>query len=1155
MQAESKGKKENVLMKGKRLCLLCVLPALCLIMAFGALLTMTGCGQKAEYSVTVLGEDEITPVENVTVTWSQSGKKKASAKTDADGLATAEIVAATYEITLSDLPEGMTYTPAEVTSSERELTMVIEKAELTYSVTVNKPDGAPAGNVTVTWTANGVNSTATTDADGKASVKLYYGTYDVTISDLPEGYVYLGSKQVTGRAPDATFTLEEGETTEYTVTVVSEGGLKFKEYTVNAYRGESLAASAQTDGNGQVTFKLPVENTYKIAVQNIPKGYEAKTETVVDDDNTTATITLYSEIIKTDPASNTRYYIGDIFHDYTFTTPYEVDGNKKTYNISDLLYKENKRALIINFWGTQCSACIAEMDAMQTAYDKYKDDVEFLAISNYRTASGVDSASAIINHRGDKYTFPMFQDPYNFTSKFALTAWPTTVVIDKYGAIARIEVGALTVSTYWEKIIEQYISDEYTQTFIPGGNSSSIIEDMAKPDFKVDADHYEKVGEAVNSAELSANSVIWYGEPEATAEYTWPFILGNIDGEGNLAAEGEEGETVLYPSNTDRHNTFSFIYADVTMQAGQVLAFDFRCQTEPEHDTFTVFFDGKVVYTASGDSEGWQTCYVYVNLTDGVHKLALCYLKDSSRSMGFDNVYIRNVRFTDVEAIRQDGQEINMRRGAAYGGRTENGRYSKYAEAEKKNDGYYYVKLDRLENPQYAGNDSSPMLFANLTEKTNWGFAYKGETVYRSVQEIVNVTYDEGGYVFDMKFTANGVTKDWRPYFLDLMTLAGNSDLEGLLPVDDELKDLLTAFTAHISGKNYDNQWLELCYFFSHYGEGEPFGNPIIGLSDKTAIKAEEDVKITADLTKIMAPYPSRRYTFTPAKSGVYRIQSFIPDKDAEQYGSQISIYTADIDRSEYYSGSERINRTGENEQNFDAKVYLEEGKTYYLSVAFTSSGVMGELDFKISYSGESAKYYAPCASNDYVINEAGRMELSYKVEYGRDEDGYYRIKNSDGSLGEYIYIDFKYPPMCNDYPLSVIINQYIPAPQAGDNELFKVFNFTKTYVYVTYSIDADGNRIYDWAEDNPAKYDPDPAHKDGYYIDYTDTMQAYCEKALKTENDGLLKVNDELVKILRIYYLLRTESIKDGVMPNPDPDEWLQFCWYEKTVDENNCF
>lgn len=1108
----------------KKLTLFFTVLILAMVSAACVVLIACNSGEKFEYTVTVIGEDEVTGVSDVTVKWSNGGVK-ASAKTDGNGKATASIAAANYKVTLDNLPEGLTYDPPTVTSQSRGISIYLARATVEYSVTVKKSDNTPASGVTVNWRkANNASAAqATTDGAGKASTNLSYGDYSITLSNLPAETYYLGIKTVSGAQPDATFDLLSGTTANFSVNVKSEGGLKFKNYTVTAYSGEQVAASAETNEDGTATVTLPVGASYTVRVENVPEGYTYTTATI-STQTPEANIILSSKPIETEPASDARYLIGDIIHDYEFTTPYEVDGKAVDYKISEIL--KTKKAIVLNFWGTNCSACMMEMPAMQQAYELYSDEVEMLAVSNYM---GGDSNTVIENFRSDnEYTFPMFRDTHSFTTKFALTGWPTNVIIDRYGAIARIEDGALTSFSLWQKLLDQYVSDDYVQKFIPGldRNDSTLVE-MAKPDVTVEKDHYEKVAAAINnsSAIPGGCSISWFGEPEATAEFTWPFMLKTL-----------EGSTVLYPSNTDHDSTFSFIYADITMKPGKVFAFDYWSQTEAGADIFYVLFDGKTAYTISGENDGWKTCYVYVDIIDGSHQLALTYIKDESRGAGFDNVYIKNARFVEISAITES---TDMLRGAAYGVPPEGASgFPHYATVEKQSDGYYYVNLSALSGSQYAGNDNHPMLFANFIDATNWN--------KKSIEDILNEEDGTNGdYKYDCYFEYDGKTDDWRELLLDYVSLAGKSDVKGYLPVDDDLRGLLEAFVSHISKDGHENEWLEVCYFFSHYGSGKPIGNPIIGLTEKTAIEITAGQTYTADLTRIIAPYPIAKYHFTPDKSGVYKIESLIGE--SKMSASQIWVYTEDIDHCIVYDGDERFNRDAENEQNFVLHLYLTEGRKYYIAVAFLMTET-GTFDFRVSYEGESAKVLSVCASGDYTdLDEDGQLELRYAVKYGKDKDGYYHVLNSDDTLGDFIYIDFKYSTIGYPYaPLSDVIDMYFIDPLDLTTKLFKVFDFTK---YISYYpiYDDDGELV-------AYNYGIIDLSESGYLWvkDYTNDMKKFCTEAMK--NDGLLKVNDKLVDILTLYYRLRTDMIENEEIPAATvPGEWLQFCWYNKTIDENN--
>lgn len=1117
----------------KKLSLLFIAVVLAAAAVFGTVFAACGDDTKYTYSVTVYNED-MTTVKDVTVKWSQSGTERASAVTDADGKATAELAAAAYDVNLYDLPEGMACSAATATSSARDINLIIKKAEVNYTVTVNKSDNTPASDVTVTWTANGaIAGTAVTGADGKASKSLVYGNYSVTISNLPDGNVFVGSKQVTGAQPDAVFGLIAGQNIDFTVTVKSEGGLIFKDCTVTAYKGTEAVASSKTNDEGKVTFPLSNEYGYTVKVDKIPDGYTC-TPATISAENTTAELILSSKVIGTAPANDKHYVIGDIIHDYEFTTPYEVDGKNITYKISEIL--KDKQAIVLNFWGTNCSACVLEMPAMEEAYASYKDRVEFLGVSNYM---GGDTNAVINSYReANGYTYPMFRDLNDFTSKFALKAWPTNVVIDRYGAIASIEEGALTSVSYWEKLLDKYVGDGYTQTFTPGDDrSGSTVIDMAKPDVTAPEGHYEAVGEAINGTVPEGCSISWFGEPEATAEFTWPFLLKDL----------EDGTKVLYPSNTGHDSTFSFIYADVKMTAGKIFAFDYRVESEADIDLFYILFDGKVIDTVSGNTDGWKTCYVYLDIVNGTHQLALSYIKDESKDVGFDGAYIKNARFLDDDAI--DGLSANFIRPAAYGTPGQNANeYPYYASVVKNGDGYYCVDLSSLVNAQYAGDDNSPLLFANLLYSTNWNSI--------SVFDLISATDETTGeYLQDCRFSYLGKDGDWRELIAQFASLANVSDIRGYIPVNEQLKELLIAFTAHISGDNaHENEWLELCYFYSNYGDAEKVGNPIIGLTEETAIEITESTKVSADLTRNMQPFPVAIYKFTPQTSGIYRVQSLIPEDKAEIYASQVWIYddASPIDNPICYNG-DRLNRDGKNEQNFDVYIYLTEGHKYYVGVAFLMQET-GYCDFMVTYTGkQSVTLLAECASGDYTADNESDFKLRYAVDYERDQDGYYRVKYGDGTLGDYIYVDFKYVTHghIND-PLSKVITQYVSDPLDSDIKHFKVFDFRKSIAYAVVDYDENGLEIYNYAIENTSKFDPD--HADDY-IDYTKKMQEYCDLALANTGDkeGLIKADDELVKILTLFHRLRTDSIINGVIPAALENEWLRFCYYDKTVDANH--
>ncbi|MDE6029371.1 MAG: redoxin domain-containing protein, partial [Clostridiales bacterium] len=749
-----------------------------------AVFCVIGCGSddgpQVEYNITVLSPDE-QPLQGVTVAWQKSGKTKGSAKTDGDGLAAVKIPQGTYKIVISGMPEGLAYPNITVTPDVRVgLSVTLTVMRVTYTAEVKDKTGAPAQNVTVTWANDSTVFTAITGADGKASCELDYDDYAVTVSNLPDGNIYTDTKTVTGKAPNAIIELRNGESAAYSVTVRSEGGLKFKDVAVFILNSDGqVKSTGKTDNDGVLAFSLPADS-YTVRIPSVQEGY-----TVKSTPNLTATVrqgeAVLSSAVITEPAPADKIYkVGDIIHDYIWTTPYEVDGARKGYSIAELL--ETKEAVIINNWGTKCTYCVQEMPAMEEVYQKYSDKIELLAISNYM---GGDSESLVASYReANEYTFPMMRDNNSFTVRFQITNFPTTIVIDRYGAIAHVEAGAIPAAEIWERLIERYIGDDYVQTFTPGEDNEPITGEISKPDITVPDDHYEKIAAAINNFTPTDDMYVnWYGETEN--DMMWPFILKTEPRE-NVSADAE----VLCSSNAEKPNSMSALYAAVKMPAGKVLAFDYYSQTETGIDILSAVWDGKmIVKQISGSSRGWKTCYLYAELAGDEHGFALSYIKDNTTDVGLDNVYIKNVRFEDVSAIDED---MDMPRNAAYG-TPSGGAYPHYAAVELV-DGYYHVKLDSLQNSVYAGNDSSPMLFANMLGATNWN----GRT---SIAALISDKDDAGEYSVDCSFSVNGgAVRDYRNELAAYCSTAAASDIYGLLPVDEALRDLLSAFIAQVEG-------------------------------------------------------------------------------------------------------------------------------------------------------------------------------------------------------------------------------------------------------------------------------------------------------------------------------------------------------------------
>lgn len=153
------------------------------------------------------------------------------------------------------------------------------------------------------------------------------------------------------------------------------------------------------------------------------------------------------------------YKLGDYMGDYTVT---DVNGNE--YTFSKLL--ESKKAIVLNFWFVNCGPCQMEFPFLQAASDKYSNDIAVLAINPTDDREKNIQKYAAQN----ELTIPLIKGETAWNYALNIRAFPTTIVIDRYGSVAFSHVGAVTVEGVFEKIFAFYTSDDYTKTTIKNIN-------------------------------------------------------------------------------------------------------------------------------------------------------------------------------------------------------------------------------------------------------------------------------------------------------------------------------------------------------------------------------------------------------------------------------------------------------------------------------------------------------------------------------------------------------------------------------------------------------------------------------------------------------------------------------------------------------------
>ncbi len=97
------------------------------------------------------------------------------------------------------------------------------------------------------------------------------------------------------------------------------------------------------------------------------------------------------------------------------------------------------KPVLLNFWGTWCPPCRAEMPEMQKIYDRMGKDVVFLGVSMGPRDEPLGVSQFVVLN---KYTWDFIHDPDSAVmNRYQVTGIPSSYFIDKSGVIRAIHVG------------------------------------------------------------------------------------------------------------------------------------------------------------------------------------------------------------------------------------------------------------------------------------------------------------------------------------------------------------------------------------------------------------------------------------------------------------------------------------------------------------------------------------------------------------------------------------------------------------------------------------------------------------------------------------------------------------------------------------------
>ena len=903
----------------------------------------------------------------------------------------------------------------------------------------------------------------------------------------------------------------------YTVSVVTKGGMAMADLPVYVYEYEDGALGdmidggyGATDANGVVSFKLPKGGNYAVRIDSsVPEGYDVERCYPLLGENTP--ITISSSVISETSLAGVSYNLGSIIRDFSVTTT-----TGEVFTLSEAL--KEKDAVVINFWYTTCSWCITEFPYMQTVYEKYSDDIAIIAIDPFSE----DTMSAIRNFKEDMgLTFDMGQDLYGLSTAFDVQGYPTSVIVDRYGMISLIEAGALTTERAFELVFDHFVGDDYEQKLI---YSADQLIPKEKPVDKMPPS--DEIAEFFEKEDLG--DVVYRNDEED--EYSWPFLTG-------MLGEGEDAIKCIYTSNSKKESSYAQMIFDIELEAGEVLAFDYFASTELGADILYVIVNEKDIYSISGNSVDWQTCYAFVAEETDTYEVALIYMKDSSDDDEVDCVFLKDLRVVTEDQI--DSPTYIYRFAATNPDKYND--YQDFAEIFMGSDGYYHV-----------GSATGPILLADLMGYTR---------------------FSAEDYVYNMCLG--------KPYEYDLTrycSYASNSAIYGLSPVTEELKELLINISRDF-GSGLENEWLEICCYYDAYGtEGKQLVDPIKGLSLFSAFdvilsqNGDTDFPNSIVYDRVIMPR-GLLYKFSPEQSGTYLITSSAKDpaNPGQFLDTNAWIFTEDgfEQRQEWYTYSNVDRNNDVDYSNCYMMVYFEAGKDYYIDIAYYDVYQEGTINFRVERLGGEGYYRFTLASPGYFTTHAeqqggmGDWLIHGGIDVVLGEDGIWREKRTDGREGSILYADFtKTTPIFTNHSLERMIelgsfdfsrsegDQYILNFLAlNDNDPAKCDAYLREIWGDTYEEYAE---IYKLQDVYAGIY-----HGNGQ--DYTALAKSYLSKVIKAGYNaqlnetiaaddpriGCVVVTKELSDLLQI--LMDKYTLVNGTPENPISIEnsWTKLCYY----------
>lgn len=274
----------------------------------------------------------------------------------------------------------------------------------------------------------------------------------------------------------------EGEKVTYIVRILSHGDMPLANVGVYIYEDSTLQELVwydTTNEEGTIRFEEKHSDSLVAVLAEVPTGYAVEEQYPLTGLETE--IRLSAGTMSED--DEITYKPGDMMMDFTVTA---ADG--KEYSLFGLL--EGKQAVILNFYYNGCVPCKLEFPYLQEAYEEYADQIAVLAMN---PIDDVDAVAQFQKEMG--LSFLMAACDPKWEQIMQLTAYPTTVVVDRFGNIVLIHQGGVDSAQTFKDVFAAVTGDEYQQkiynniteieTTAEQGSVENPVEMGATPSFEL----------------------------------------------------------------------------------------------------------------------------------------------------------------------------------------------------------------------------------------------------------------------------------------------------------------------------------------------------------------------------------------------------------------------------------------------------------------------------------------------------------------------------------------------------------------------------------------------------------------------------------------------------------------------------------------------